>query len=206
MFKCCICRKEMTTPKLWVCGECFRKFDLSLSKESWPEWAQSELRREQKRRSFEPSFGVSSSELRYAPYRRIKENKTYRKSNRVRKNAKPTPVRVNADDVFYSGGDGSGGKDDSGYDRVLEHLPVKLRERLLHHVEAQVIVADAIRSLPLISQRAIKGFVGGASEGEIARAEGVSETTMRWLIRSARERLHDILADKVGADDGSRYA
>ena len=206
MLKCCICGKEISRPSLWACPECYKKYDLALAVENWPEWVKSEMAREKRRRRYSPSYGVSSSELSYAPYRRKTENKTYRKSNHVRQNGSKVISRIGADNILYSTRDDESRYERSlGYHRVLESMPSDLRERLRKNVEFEMIVADAIKALPLISQRAIKGYLGGHSEADIAASEGISQTTMHWLLSEAKERLKDLLAAKIGADDGTRY-
>lgn len=204
MNKCCICGKDMHTRALWACAECYRVHKLPNAVDDWPAWARSELERERRRRSIRPHFGVSGGQLSYAPYQREGENKTYRRTNGVRKDG-PTrgpAVRVDADNLFYSSGDGDS---ISGYTRLLEEMPSDLRERLLQRAELKVIVADAIRSLPLISQRTIQGHLSGYSAASIAASEGISEETLRWLLSEAKRRLADLFAEKLGADDGTRF-
>lgn len=204
MSRCCICGKEMHTRVVWACAECYRTHALPVALDDWPAWARSELDRERRRRRFQPDFGVSGHQLRYAPYRRERENKTYRRTNGVRKDgpARGPTVKTDADNLFYSSGDGEAVV---GYTRVLEEMPYELRERLLQHAELQVIVADAVRSLPLISQRAIQGHLSGYSVAALAASEGISEETLSWLVSEAKRRLADLLAEKVGADDGTRF-
>lgn len=205
MLKCCICGKEMQTHALWACSLCYREHKLPLLESRWPDWARSELERERKRRRFEPSYGVSGSHLTYAPYRRDGENRTYRRTNRVRRNtgrSGGTPIRMDADNLLYSTSDD---QQPPGYDRILEAMPSDLREMLLQRAELQVIIADAVQSLPLISQRAIRGYLSGHSEAAMAAAEGVSEDTLRWLLREAKNRLADMLMERVGADSGTRF-
>jgi DNA-directed RNA polymerase specialized sigma24 family protein len=204
MNKCCICGREMHTRVLWACAECYRAHKLPNSVEDWPAWARSELERERRRRSFRPHFGVSGGQLNYAPYRRERENRTYRRTNGVRRDgaARGPAMRIDADNLLYSSGDG-----DSivGYTRILEEMPSDLRERLLQRAELQVIVTDAIRSLPLISQRTIRGHLNGYSTATMAASEGVSEATLDWLLSEAKRHLADLLTEKMGADDGTRF-
>ena len=210
MFKCCICGQDIQRASLWACASCYGQFELALSPDDWPEWAKSQKRREEGRRRYKPGYGVSGSELSYAPYSRLQENVSYRASNNVRKRDNGA-VRVQADDLLYSSGDDRGAADlvrgdaSEAQRRVLESLPVELRDRLCQHVERQVILADAIAALPLISQRAIRGLICGYSEREMADAEGIAVETMRWLLEAAKERLADILRARVGADDGTRF-
>jgi len=210
MLKCCICGKEVKTASAWVCSTCTREHGLPFMIGEWPEWALSERRREEKRRRFEPSYGVGARHLSYAPYRRQVHNKEYRKANKVRRaNASPSR-RVGADNLLYSTGDDPAWGDDHGqadafYGQILEGLPVGLRERLGRNGDLMVILGDAIRSLPLISQRALKASMGGYTVAEIADAEGLSEQTMQWLLDTARSRVQDILVEKAGADDGQRF-
>jgi DNA-directed RNA polymerase specialized sigma24 family protein len=210
MFKCCICGQDIQRPSLWACANCYGQFELALSPDDWPEWAKSQKRREESRRRYKPGYGVSGSELSYAPYSRLHENISYRVSNNVRKRENGA-VRVQADDLLYSSGDDQApadmvkGDSSEAQRRVIESLPVELRDRLWRHVERQVILADAIAALPLISQRAIRGLICGYSEREMADAEGIAVDTMGWLLEAAKERLADILRAKVGADDGARF-
>ncbi|MBC7235399.1 MAG: hypothetical protein H5T69_06120 [Chloroflexi bacterium] len=205
MFKCCICGHEMQSPTLWACSDCYDKFGLPLLTEDWPAWAKAQRRREEARRRFKPSYGVPHAELNYAPYPRYHENKTYRQASHVRKEGGPM-TRVQADDLFYSSREEQDGlQAGDGYRRVLESMPGELRERLLQHAELKAILNDAVRSLPLISQRAIYGYLSGYGEDEMADFEGVSVDTMRWLLASAKERLADLLRARVGADNGTRF-
>ena len=48
-------------------------------------------------------------------------------------------------------------------------------------------------------------MVEGRPLSEIAAAEGLAEQTMAWLIESAKERLRDILTQKLDGDDGQRF-
>jgi DNA-directed RNA polymerase specialized sigma24 family protein len=195
----------MRTRALWACSACYREHDLPLLETRWPAWARSELERERKRRRFEPTYGVSGRRMSYAPYSREAENRTYRRVNRVRRNdgkANGMGFRISADNLFYSTGDGH---DAPGYDQLLEAMPADLREKLLQNAELKVILADAIRSLPLISQRAILGQLNGHSVTALADREGVSERMLRWLLSQAKQRLADLLMERMGADDGQRY-
>ena len=85
-------------------------------------------------------------------------------------------------------------------------MPVDLRDRLLQHSEHQTILADAIRALPLVSQRAILGTLIGRPIDEIATEEGIAESTMRWLHASAMDHLRAVLTEQIDADDGVRYS
>jgi hypothetical protein len=210
MFKCCICGQDIQRASLWACASCYGQFELALSPDDWPEWAKSQKRREESRRRYKPGYGVSGSELNYAPYSRLQENVCYRASNNVRKRDNGA-VRVQADDLLYSSSDDQGAADlvrgdgSEAQRRVIESLPEELRDCLWQHVERQVILADAIAALPLISQRTIRGLICGYSEREMADAEGIAVETMRWLLEAAKERLADILRARVGADDGARF-
>jgi len=205
MAKCCICGKEMEQARRWVCTQCMVEHKLTLDERKWPAWAQSELAREKKRRRFAPSFGVSSRQLAYSPYRRSKENRSYRKTNRVSR-PKANGGRVMADNLFYSSRDDEGLEARSrNYTGLIESLPDDLRHQLSSQTEFQVIIDDAIRSLPLISQRAMRGIMVGLGLSDLATAEGVSESTMSWLIKAAKDQLRDILSGKLGADDGQRF-
>ena len=203
MLKCCVCGKSLTSPRSWVCGACALTHNLAVDPAEWPEWAQSEKRREEARRRFEPSYGLSSERMRSTPYRRKAENQSYRKSSRVRKPGAGRMVRINADDLFYSSGESGPSSHDVSL--VLDDLPFELRQRLLQHAEAQTILADAIRSLPLVSQRAILATIIGKSVDEIATDESLSDTTVRWLLSSAKRHLGDLLCEKLGTDDGQRF-
>ncbi|MFH1086021.1 MAG: hypothetical protein V1772_09695 [Chloroflexota bacterium] len=204
MARCCICQKELNSAVLWVCLACQRAHSLATRSEVWPAWARSELERERSRRRARPSFGVSGRTLPYAPYRRHAENSTYRRVNQVRRPAARAAAgpRVDADNLFYSTGDGG---ENEGYTRALGGLPADLREALLQRAELKTILHDAVRSLPLISQRAIRGEMNGLSVAEMAAAEGVSERILAWLLGEAKQHLADLLMEKVGADDGTRF-
>jgi len=195
----------MNRPERWVCTGCMVQYKLTLDNSKWPAWAQSELAKERKRRRFQPSFGVSSRQMAYAPYRRTKENRSYRKTNRV---SKPSANggRAMADNLLYSTRDDEDLEARSrNYDGLLESLPDGLRRQLSGHTEIQIIIDDAIRSLPLISQRAMRGIMVGLALSDLAQAEGVNESTMAWLINAAKAQLRDILSGKLGADDGQRF-
>jgi hypothetical protein len=202
MFKCCICGKELTSSALWACEECCRRHELALVVTRWPAWAQSELARERQRRRFAPSYGVSGGMLTYAPYRRTTDNKTYRKVNGVRKDARSSRKRTQADNLLYST---DGSDDGRNYEGVLEGLPVDLRTMLSQRAEMLVLLRDAIASLPLISQRVLLGDLDGLSAKDVATIEGLSATTVTWLLQEAKQRLADLLQEKIGADDGMRF-
>jgi DNA-directed RNA polymerase specialized sigma24 family protein len=51
----------------------------------------------------------------------------------------------------------------------------------------------------------MRAYAQGHDLVEIAEAEGVSASTMGWLVSSAQARLRDILEERLGADDGMRY-
>jgi len=207
MLKCCICGGELTSAR-WACARCCREYNLGLTVNRWPEWARSEQRREQARRRFKPSYGVSTRELNEKPYVRRHENALYRKANNIasRKSSSSPATRVHADNLLYSSrGDESPAESGRNYAAVFGAMPHALQQRLTHHIESHTIVHDAIRALPLISQRAIDGLLRGRSLTYLAEAEGVSEATMRWLASEAKQRLADILTEKLGADDGMRY-
>jgi hypothetical protein len=202
MLKCSLCGKQTTDPRQWVCGSCALEHALPLNPADWPAWAQSQRQREATRRRFEPGYGVSN-ELTYAPYSRRQDNICYRSANRVHKPAGTSPARTDADNLLYStlrGGDAS-----HDYSQVLESMPVELRDQLLQESEHRTILADAIRSLPVVSQRAVLGTLVGRSVEELAEIEGLAKATMRWLLTSAMDHLRDLLTEKLGADDGSRY-
>ncbi len=205
MFKCCICGKQLTQASSFVCGACILAYKLGLREEAWPAWARSELAREKNRRRFSPSYGVSSSDLSYAPYTRRQENLSYRKVNRVRKAASARRQRIGAENLFYSNEDEGQATPDEIYTQMLGSLPAALQERLGRGLDLRVVLRDAIAALPLISQRAIQAYAMGFSIAEIAEAEGISPSTMAWLLDVARERLQDILTEKLDADDGMRY-
>ncbi|MHB1318550.1 MAG: RNA polymerase sigma factor [Anaerolineae bacterium] len=204
MYKCCVCGKALTQPTAFVCAVCAGVHALTLSPEQWPPWARSELERERARRRFRPGFGVSGTDLNYEPYARVRDNQTYRRLNGVRKGPSRTPVRTGADNLFYSSGEAPEGAE-RVYEQLLGSLPGPLQQELGQGLDLRVILSDALASLPLISQRAMRAFAQGHDLVEIAEAEGVSVATMGWLIRSAQERLRDILEERLGADDGMRY-
>jgi len=204
MFKCCICGRQLFRASSWVCGQCARQFHLGLLSSEWPAWAQAELARERQRRRFAPNYGVSSEELNPRPYRRHNENQDYRRANHLRKRAGPRRRRVGADNLFYSSIDDVP-RPGIDYGRMLGSMPSELRDQLDQNTELQVILRDALRSLPLISRRAIIATAAGRSVQEIAQAEGIPEATMRWLIESARERLRDVLSGRPDGDDGQRF-
>jgi len=206
MIRCCVCGKELRRASSWACADCCRNYGLPLQPDNWPAWARSERRREERRRRSSPSYGVSNREMRPAPYRRFRENVDYRKANGVRKNTAKPMTRVPADNLLYSTrGDQSAGESSHDYDRALESLPAELKSRLGGRRELRIVVADAIKSLPLISQRAIKAYMVGHSVEEIAQTEGIKVRTMEWLLDQAKRSLADILTSKAGADDGNRY-
>lgn len=204
MFKCCICGKQLAQASAFVCGACMLQYELALREERWPAWAQSELAREKSRRRFSPSYGVSS-DLSYAPYTRQEENRSYRRVNRVRKTRSAGRKRVGAENLFYSGDDEAHATPDEVYMQMLGTLPPALQERLGRGLDLRVVLRDAIAALPLISQRAIQAYAVGFTVAEIAEAEGILESTMAWLLDTARQRLRDILTEKLDADDGTRY-
>jgi len=204
MLKCCICGSEVERAAQFACGACLRQFDLPLLTDKWPAWAQSELARERQRRDFNPSYGVDGARLQYTPYRRDGENKTYRSANQVHKRRPNTNQRQGADNVLYSPlSDWL--NEDSDYTAVWESMPDELRRGLHAEVELKVILRDAVRALPLISQRALRAMVEGVAVADIATAEGIGEQTMAWLIDAAKERLRDILTQKLDGDDGQRF-
>jgi DNA-directed RNA polymerase specialized sigma24 family protein len=205
MFKCCICGKQLTQASAFVCGACILRYELALREESWPAWAQFELAREKNRRRFSPSYGVSGSDLSYAPYTRRQENRSYRRVNRVRKTRSTSRKRVGAENLFYSDDDEGHATPDEVYEQMLGTLPSALQERLGRGLDLRVVLRDAIAALPLISQRAIQAYAVGFTIAEIAEAENVQESTMTWLVDTARSRLRDILTEKLDADDGTRY-
>ena len=204
MPRCSICGRAVYNPKTWVCGACALAYDLPVKANEWPDWAQSERHREAQRRRFEPGYGVSSGELSYSPYRRQIDNRTYRRASKVHKSSPRPAGRTQVDNLFYS--TTRDGDDGRHYTQILESMPVDLRDRLLQHSEHQTILADAIRALPLVSQRAVLGTLIGRSIDEIATEEGIAESTMRWLHASAMDHLRALLAEQVDADDGIRYS
>ena len=204
MLKCCICGGEVERAAQYACGACLRQFELPLLTDKWPAWAQSELARERQRRGFNPSYGVDGARLQYTPYRREGENKTYRSANQVRKRRPNSAQRQGADNLFYSP-ISEWLSDDGDYKQVWESMPDELRRTLHAEVELKVILRDALRALPLISQRALRAMVEGMAVADIAAAEGIAEQTMAWLIESAKERLRDILTQKLNGDDGQRF-
>ena len=204
MFRCCICGKQLNQARPLVCGGCALEHSLALAEERWPAWARSELEREKSRRRRRPSYGVSGSDLSYAPYTRDHENKNYRRVNSVRKTRPQRRKRVGAENLLYSCDEGNAIPDEV-YEQMLGSLPSELQERLGRGLDLRLVLKDAIAALPLISQRAIQALAVGFTVGEIAEAEGLNETTMAWLVDVARQRLRDILAEKLGADDGMRY-
>lgn len=205
MFRCCICGKQLAQASAFVCGPCAFEHELPLREERWPAWARSELAREKGRRRSGASFGVSGSDLSYAPYSRQRQNQAYRRSNGVRKAQPPAPRRVGADNLLYSDDDEHDATPDQVYTQMLGSLPPELQERLGRGLDLRVVLRDAIAALPLISQRAIQAYAVGMTPAEIADAEGLRESTMIWLLEMARQRLRDILTDKLGADDGMRF-
>ncbi len=204
MLKCCICGREVERAAQYVCGTCLRQFDLPLLTEQWPAWAQNELARERQRRAFSPTYGVDGGRLAYTPYRREGDNKTYRRANQVWRRSPSSGRRQGADNLFYSPVS-EWLNDDGDYAQVLESMPEELRRSLHADIERKVILRDALRSLPVISQRALRAMVEGRPLSEIAAAEGLAEQTMAWLIESAKERLRDILTQKLDGDDGQRF-
>ncbi len=204
MFRCCICGKQLNQARSYVCGACALEHSLALVEDRWPAWARSELEREKTRRRHTPSYGVSGSDLSYAPYTRDHENKSYRRVNSVRKMQPKRRKRIGAENLLYSCDEGQAIPDEI-YEQVLGSLPSALQERLGRGLDLRIVLKDAVAALPLISQRAIQALAVGFSVTEIAEAEGLNETTMTWLVDVARQRLRDILADKLGADDGMRY-
>jgi len=188
----------------YVCGACLRQFDLPLLTERWPAWAQSELERERQRREFNPTYGVDGGRMAYTPYRRERDNKAYRRANQVWRHRPASRQRQGADNLFYSPlSDWL--SDDGDYTQLWESMPSELRRDLHADVELKVILRDAIHALPVISQRALRAMVEGIAVKDIAAAEGLSEQTMVWLIEAAKERLRDILTQKLDADDGQRF-
>jgi DNA-directed RNA polymerase specialized sigma24 family protein len=147
---------------------------------------------------------VDGARLQYTPYRREGENKTYRSANQVRKRRPNSAQRQGADNLFYSP-ISEWLSDDGDYKQVWESMPDELRRSLHAEVELKVILRDALRALPLISQRALRAMVEGIAVADIAAAEGIAEQTMAWLIESAKERLRDILTLKLNGDDGQRF-
>lgn len=204
MYKCCVCGKALTQPTAFVCAACAGLHDLPLSIDQWPAWARSELQREKARRRFRPSFGVSGTDLAYSPYGRVRENQAYRRLNGVRKGASRGPARVGADNLFYSSGDEAEAAE-RVYEQLLGTLPGPLQQGLGQGMDLRVVLSDALASLPLISQRAMRAFAHGYDVDAIADAEGVSVSTMNWLLSTAQEHLRDILEGRLGADDGARY-
>ncbi|MGI6368782.1 MAG: hypothetical protein ACOX2L_10605 [Anaerolineae bacterium] len=204
MNKCCICGKVLTGATPYLCAACAGEHDLPLSIEEWPAWARSELEREKARRRFRPGYGVSGTDLAFAPYSRVRDNQTYRRLNGVRKGQGRSTQRVGADNLLYSTGDVSEASE-RVYEQLLGALPGPLQQGLGQGLDLRVILSDALSSLPLISQRAMRAFAAGHDVAEIAEAEGVSPTTMNWLITSAQEHLRAILEGQLGADDGSRF-
>lgn len=204
MYKCCVCGKALTQPTAFVCAACAGVHALPLSPEVWPAWARSELEREKARRRFRPGCGISGTDMSYEPYGRVRENQAYRRVNGVRKGPSRTAVRAGADNLFYSSGDDPE-TSERVYEQLLGSLPGPLQQGLGQGLDLRVILLDALASLPLISQRAMRAYAGGCDLVEIAEAEGVSVATMGWLISSAQERLRDILEERLGADDGMRY-
>lgn len=204
MFKCCVCGKALTQPTAFVCAACAGVHALPLSPEQWPAWARSELERERARRRFRPGYGVSGTDLNYEPYARVRENQAYRRLNGVRKGSSRTAVRTGADNLFYSTGEDSEAAE-RVYEQLLGSLPGPLQQGLGQGLDLRVVLSDALASLPLISQRAMRAYAQGHDLVEIAEAEGVSASTMGWLVSSAQARLRDILEERLGADDGMRY-
>lgn len=194
----------MPQPYPLVCGACALEHGLGLREEGWPAWARSELEREKARRRYQPSFGISGSQMNYAPYARHEENRQYRRSNRVRKTATPRRERVGAENLFYSTTEGDPIPTEI-YEQMFGSLPADLQARLGRGLDLHAVLADALAALPLISQRAMQAYALGFSIAEIAEAEGLRESTMAWLIETARERLQDILMEKLGSDNGQRY-
>ncbi len=204
MLKCCFCGREVERRTQYACGSCLRQFDLPLLTTKWPAWAQNELSRERQRRAFNPTYGVDGARLQYTPYRRAGENQDYRQANQVRKRRPNSAQRQGADNVLYSPLD-DWLSDDRDYAQVWESMPDELRRHLGSDIELKVILRDAIRALPVISQRALRANVEGMAVADIAAAEGIGEQTMAWLIASAKERLRDILTQKLGGDTGQRF-
>ncbi len=204
MLKCCICGREVERAAQYVCGACLRRFDLPLLTERWPDWARGELERERQRRAYNPTYGVDGGRLAYTPYRREGDNKTYRRANQVRRKVPARSQRQGADNLFYSPVS-EWLSDDGDYTQVLESMPEELRGSLQADIERKVILRDALRSLPVVSQRALRATVEGMPLADIAAAEGLAEKTLAWLIESAKERLRDILAQKLNGDDGQRF-
>jgi DNA-directed RNA polymerase specialized sigma24 family protein len=204
MNKCCVCGKELNRASAYVCAGCASTHRLSLSEEQWPAWARSELAREKARRRFRPGYGVSGTDLAYQPYSREQENQAYRRLNGVRKGRPSAPVRVGADNLFYSSAEEGEGAD-RVYEQVLGTLPGPLQQGLGQGLDLRVVLNDALAALPLVCQRAIRAEAHGFDITAIAQAEGLSEGTVAWLLHTARERLRDILEGKLGADDGARY-
>lgn len=204
MLKCCICGRRVERGSQYVCGTCLRRFDLPLLTDKWPAWAKNELAREQQRRAFNPSFGVDGVRLQFRPYRRDLENKTYRKANQVRRQRPQGSRRQGADNLFYSPLE-DWLSDERDYTQVWECMPDELRRSVGPDIELKVILRDALRALPLVSQRALRAAVEGVAVIDIAAAEGIGEQTMAWLIESAKERLRDILTQQLGGDDGQRF-
>jgi DNA-directed RNA polymerase specialized sigma24 family protein len=204
MYKCCVCGKELTRPTAYVCTGCASTHRLTLSENSWPAWAQSELAREKARRRYRSRNDSPGAELAYEPYTRHDENQTYRRLNGVRKGRPGARTRVGADNLLYSSTD-DGDAAERVYEQVLDSLPGPLQEGLGHGLDLRVVLGDALAALPLVCQRAIRAYAQGFDLAAIAEAEGLSETTMGSLLTSAQQRLRDILQDKFGADDGARY-
>jgi len=204
MLKCCFCGREVERASQYACGTCLRQFDLPLLTERWPAWAKNELERERQRRAFNPTYGVDGGRMPYTPYSRANDNKTYRASNQVRRARPSSSQRQGADNLFYSPlSDWL--SDDGDYTQVWESMPIELRHNLHADVELKVILRDALRALPVISQRALRAMVEGIAVSDIAAAEGLGEQTMVWLIESAKERLRDILTQKLDGDAGQRF-
>jgi DNA-directed RNA polymerase specialized sigma24 family protein len=204
MYKCCVCGKALTQPTAFACAVCAGVHGLSLFPEQWPAWARSELGREKARRRFRPGFGVSGSDLTYEPYDRVHDNQAYRRLNGVRKGQSKSPVRTGADNLFYSSTDDPEAAE-RVYGQLLGSLPGPLQDGLGQGLDLRVVLSDALASLPLISQRAMRAYAQGHDLTEIADAEGVSAATMGWLVAAAQERLRDILEERLGADDGARF-
>lgn len=113
-------------------------------------------------------------------------------------------VRVGADNLLYSSGEEAEAAE-RVYEQLLGTLPGPLQEGLGQGMDLRVVLSDALASLPLISQRAMRALAHGYDVAAIADAEGVSVSTMNWLLSTAQEHLRDILEGRLGADDGARY-
>ncbi|MEN6478140.1 MAG: hypothetical protein ABFD20_00695 [Anaerolineales bacterium] len=181
-----------------------RQFDLPLLTDRWPAWAKSELERERQRRAFNPTYGIDGGRLAYTPYRRETDNQTYRRSNQIYRKRPTVSQRQGADNLFYSPVS-DWLNEESDYTQLWESMPDELRGSLRSDVELKVVLRDALRALPLVSQRALRAMVEGIAVRDIALAEGLAEQTIVWLIESAKERLRDILQQKLGGDDGQRF-